>query len=334
MWSHTRALVFTTLLFLAGGPLYPQDRSMEQDPSLDNLVLPEGYETSPLGTFGHVDERGEGPVPMVLVPGGGFGWEVFESFMEANRSEYTMYAVSLAGMGGTQAPPMPPEGTSYGEQTWIRGAVTALVELIEPIEGEGLDRPVVVGHFLEGTQVGLRMAIDHPELVRGVVLLSGSPVLASPERRFTVEERIRYQDEYMAPEWFKTVTRRTWNDNNFPPESYSRDEERGARLFDRVSRGPLPVFIRYLLEFWASDLTTELDDVDVPVLVLKPDFEEKVLEQNPWLAYYFTDSWDGMDRFPKLSLRTVNDAHIFVWHDRPRLVDEAIDEFVHSLGKR
>lgn len=93
------------------------------------------------------------------------------------------------------------------------------------------------------------------------------------------------------------------------------------------------MFIRYLLEFWASDLTTELGEVGVPVLVLKPDLEEGVLEENPWLAYYFTDSWDGTDRLPKISPTTVEDAHIFVWHDRPRLVNEAIAEFVGSLGE-
>lgn len=327
-----------TMLVLAGlaaaSPLRSgQERSMTQDPTLNNLVHPKGYETAPPNTFGHVEKRGTGPVPMVLIPGGGFSWSVFEPFMKNHDKDYTMYAVTLAGMGGTKAPPMPPEGTSYGEQTWIRGGLRALLDLIAK---EKLDRPVVGGHFLEGSQIGLRVAIDHPELVRGVILFAGTAVMTLPNMSPSLEERIRYQDERMAPNWFKTVTLETWNDNNFPPRSYSLDPERGAHLFDQVSHGPLPVYIRYLLEFWASDVSLEFGDIAAPVLVLTPGFPEQMLEDEAtkWLRYYFLDTWNGVEKNPLLERRTIEDAAIFVWLDQPELVEKEVARFVGSLSKR
>ncbi|HSF14273.1 MAG TPA: alpha/beta hydrolase [Vicinamibacteria bacterium] len=328
-----RAVLILGTLAAASIGLHGQERSMAQDPSLNNLVHPEGYETAPLGTFGHVEKQGTGPVPMVLIPGGGFGWSVFEPFMKNQENEYTMYAVSLAGMGGTKAPPMPPEGTSYGEQTWIRGGVRALIDLIER---EKLDRPVVGGHFLEGSQIGLRIAIDHPELVRGVILFAGTAVITLPNMSPSLEERIRYQDERMAPNWFKTVTLETWNDNNFPPRSYSLDPERGARLFEQVSHGPLPVYIRYLLEFWASDVSLEFGDIATPVLVLTPGFPEDMLEEEAtkWLRYYFLDTWKGVEKIALVERSTIEDAAIFVWLDQPELVGKEVARFVGSVAKR
>lgn len=308
-----------------------RERSMAQDPSLDNLVHPEGYETAPPGTFGRVEKRGTGPIPMVLIAGGGFGWSVFEPFMKRHENDYTMYAVTLAGMGGTKAPPMPPPGTSYGEQTWIRGGLQALLDLLER---EKLDRPVVAGHFLEGSQIGLRMAIDHPERVRGIILFAGTAVMAVPNMSPTLEERIRYQDEQMAPNWFKTVTLKTWNDNNFTPQSYSLDPVRGADLFERVSHGPLPVYIRYLLEFWASDISLEFGKIEAPVLVLTPGFTEEMLadEDTKWLRYYFLATWNGVEKNPLVERRTIEDAAIFVWLDQPERVDEEVARFVAALA--
>jgi pimeloyl-ACP methyl ester carboxylesterase len=306
---------------------------MEQDPSLNNLVHGEGYRMGPPDGFGHVEKRGAGPIPLVLIPGGGFGWEVFESFMGRHEKEYTMFAVSLAGMGGTPAPPMPPEGTSYGEQTWLRGAIRALLRLLEE---ERLERPLLLTHFLEGSQIGLRMAIDHPERIRGVVLVSGSAKFVQPGRDFTREERIRYMDERMAPQWFKTVTLRTWNDNNFPASTYSRDPELGARLFAQVSEGPLPVVIRYLLEFHAADLAAEFSDIEAPVLLLSPGFPETMLkdEATSWLPYFFTDGWKGIERNPRVERVVVDDARILLWLDQPERVDVEIARFLDGLSAR
>jgi pimeloyl-ACP methyl ester carboxylesterase len=80
---------------------------------------------------------------MVLVSGFGVGASAFEGFMRRNADRYHMFAVTLPGFENTAAPPMPAAGTSYGDQSWTRAAVDAVVKLIRE---KKLDRPVLVGH--------------------------------------------------------------------------------------------------------------------------------------------------------------------------------------------
>ena len=141
-------------------------RIMKQDTTLNNLVDPPGYVTAQPGTLGNVLEIGDGPQHMILIPGLGFGGEVFRSFMESNSSRYHMYAVTLPGCGGTPELPAPPEGTSFGEQTWANSALSAIEKLIET---EQLQNTVIVGHWLTGTQIALRLAMKHPSHITAVI---------------------------------------------------------------------------------------------------------------------------------------------------------------------
>src|SRR5262249_39543176 len=153
---------------------------------------------------------------MVLVSGFGVGASAFEGFMRRNAGRYHMLAVTLPGFEGTAAPPMPPPGTSYGAQTWTQECVDAIASLIRE---RRLRNPGVVGHFINGSQVAMRLAIDHPDLVRSVVLLAGTPRFEplrsgrSWPKNLTLEQKVRAVDLFIAPRWFKTVTRETWVKN-------------------------------------------------------------------------------------------------------------------------
>lgn len=148
----TRSFVTLSLLALLlgwpGGGAYAQEaEGPEQDPALNNLVHPEGYETAPPGELGRVETRGSGPVELVLVAGTGLGVDAYGRFVADHRDDFTIHLVTLPGYEGTPAPPMPPEKTSYGEATWIRGAADGITEMIEE---RGLEDPVVLGHFYPG----------------------------------------------------------------------------------------------------------------------------------------------------------------------------------------
>ena len=68
--------------------------------------------TAPLGELGAVVRKGTGTRDVILIPGWGFGAEVFDSFMRANVSRYRMVAVTLPGFGATAGPPMPPDAAA------------------------------------------------------------------------------------------------------------------------------------------------------------------------------------------------------------------------------
>jgi pimeloyl-ACP methyl ester carboxylesterase len=306
---------------------------IEQDSSLNNLVHPTGYRTAPLGKLGAVVKRGSGPVDVVIIPGWGFGADVFESFMRANDSRYRFTAVTLPGFAGTPAPPMPDSGTSYAAATWTRAAEDAVARLITT---ERLRKPIIVGHFVVGTQVAIGLAARHPDLIGGLVVVGGEPMRFVPSRRDSTgktpmprDERARGIDDFFGPRWFKTVIKRSFDKNNYAPAQYATDSLRAAKLWQISSDVPLPIMVRYLCEYMAADLSDELTKITVPNQVLVPGFSAQILAdpQQSYAKTLFHDAWDTVRSLnPSLVIRRVPDSRVFITEDQPAAVRAAIDE--------
>ena len=311
-----------------------------QDSTLNNLEHAPTYVTAPLGTLGAVVERGRGPVDMILVSGSGMGASVFEGFMNRNAGRYHMFAVTLPGFEGTPAPPMPPPGTSYGDQTWTRASGEAIVRLI--LERR-LRRPVVVGHFVNGSQVAMQVAVSHPDLVRGLVLLAGTPRYEPVKatrfwpKNLTLEQKVKAVDQFSAPRWFKTVTRETWDSNNWKPTDLSVvDSIRGNRFQKMTNDAPLPVLIRYLCEFHASDLWPDLGRLQRPLLLIQPHFTASLRADTTrsYLAGFLEEPWKGrLEGRPHTELTVVDSAGILVMEDQPGIVDRRVAEFVKRAAR-
>lgn len=280
---------------------------------------------------------GTGPRNILLIPGLGFSAEVFTSLMERFADTHTMYAVTLPGFGGTPSPPTPPETTSFGEQTWTNGALAGLEELMDR---EGLQELVVVGHWLTGTQLALRLALKYPNRIAGVILIAGSPRWVppptdAPQQDIPLSERIAGIDRRLAPQWFKTVTRETWDDNNFLPSDYATNPVLGLRLWRAAARPPLHVWIRYLCEFLAQDITLALDTLATPTLLLQPDMQGAYHDPgSDYMTAYTATSWgtipDTHSQFRKV---IVPNARVAVWVDRPGFVRTTIAEFLSDVAR-
>ena len=325
-----------SLLLTTAVNLHAQDacpRIMTQDSTLNNLVDPPGYAPGKSGTLGNVIRAGNGQQAMILIPGLGFGGSVFKEFMETNAARYRMYAVTLPGFGGTAAPPLPPEGTSFGEQTWTNATIAAIETLMED---EKLRSPVLVGHWLTGTQIALRLAMKHPSRIKAVILLSGSakmmvtgayaPYYESPAKRIVAI------DTYLAPKWFKTVTRETWDDNNFLPGDYAVNPVLGLRLWREAAAPRLHVWIHYLCEFNAQDIMADLGTLTVPTLLLRPGLEG--FAQDPdqnYMVNYCHTSWDGVEENSNIAVKTIPDSRVFLWLDQPQRAGEEIGSFLEGI---
>lgn len=131
-------------LALTPGALSAQTRSMAQDPSLDNLRLPPGAETTPLGKLGRVRRVGEGPKAMRLIPGLGFG--------------------------GTPPLPMPEDPARFADMPWTRSSLQAIEALADQ---EHIEQVTNVAHWALASQIALRLALDHPDRVEAAVLVGG-----------------------------------------------------------------------------------------------------------------------------------------------------------------
>lgn len=318
----------------ADDPTGSCQRIMEQDPTLNNLIDPQGYQTADPASLGLVIRVGEGTQPMILIPGLGFGGEVFQELMEPLAKDYRMYAVTLPGFGGSQALPCPDSAVSFGEQSWGTAALNAIKKLIRD---EQLENPVIVGHWLTGTQLALRLALDDPENIKAVILLSGTACMTTsdPQRAVyleTLEKRVAAIDHFMAPQWFKTVTRETWDDNNFMPGDYAVHPVLGLRLWREAARPPLHVWVRYLCEFNAQDISQELASLQVPTLLLSPGLDGIAHDpDNNYMQSYCFDSWgDSIDKHPRIVHKVIPNSRICLWLDQPNTVQQVVAEFLSS----
>jgi len=313
-----------------------QTRSMAQDPSLNNLQHPAGAKTVALGTLGNVRKAGEGKRTMLLIPGLGFGDGIWTEFMERHKSDYTMYAITLPGFGNTAPLPMPVDGR-FADAPWTRSTISAVEKLLGQ---EHLERVTIVAHWALATQIALSLALDHPDRVEAVILIGGALKVyyeSSPAMlTWTAQQRAQFV-EGMAQRWFKTVTRRTWDDNNFMSYDYAINPRRGLFLWREAQAPNLPVWIRYLLEFYSFDLAPRLKDLRVPTLVVQPGFDDAafyVEDKRNYMRNLCLDSWRGAaDVSDRLEFVKVPQSRLFIMYDEPDELDRAVESFLRRVGE-
>lgn len=329
-----RVKIIILLLIAISLPLsgFAQSNPPAQDSTGNNLIHLTGYKTGKYGALPQYVKAGKGNPTLILIPGWGFDASVFKDFMDANKNNYTMYAITIPGYGKTQAPPMPDANTSYGQQYWNKGALEGLNKLIEK---EKLQKPVIVGNFTQGAQLALRMAIDYPDKVGGVIVLGGQAkfiaMIQGEPREFPLDTMINYTDKYTAPVWFKPISKKFFDNNNYLPEIYSLDSTKGAQLWKQSAAVPLPVMVRYICEFFASDIKTELDKIKCPVLILRATYNDSVLQNpvNNYVKSQFINTWNDVSvKNPLIKVKDIKNAAGFVWKDNPAETYKAIDEFL------
>lgn len=322
------------LLFTASVSAVPmaQSRSMAQDPTIDNLRHAPGTTIAPLASLGRVTRLGTGPRRMLLLPGLGFSDGIWAEFMERHKAEATMVAVTFPGFGGTAPLPMPPEGTPYASLTWTQSIVRAVESLLA---AEGPTRVTIVAHWALAAQVAMQIALDHPDHVEAVILIGGPLKVYYESGKnmldWTPAQRAQFV-EGMASGWFKTVTRRTWDDNNFMSYDYAVNPRRGLFLWREAQTPSLPVWIRYLLEFYSIDVSTRLKGLTRPMLVVRPGFDDAGFYVEPdrnYMRNLCLDSWRGAEALnPKIEFVTVPQSRLFVMFDQPDTLDRIIGDFL------
>lgn len=303
-------------------------------PAINNLVHTPGYVTSPWGQLGGVKKSGAGPRNMILIPGWGFDWTVFMGFMEANSKDYTFYALTIPGFGGTQAPPMPADTENFRDLYWTKGVIKGIVDLIDR---EKLVKPDIMTSFTTSEVMAIRLALDHPDKVGKVIVVSGMAKFTANYPSFeprTLDSRVNYIEKRLAAQWFKTVTTETWNKGNFAPATFCRDSLKAKAHWNMMSAVPIPVMVRYLCELYCTDISLEYKDLKVPVLVILPGFPNKVLSDNIYLAPFFHFSWTGaMPSSQMIHVVAINDSHAFIMEDQPEKFTAVVKEFLEKGAK-
>ena len=317
----------------------PKTGLREIDLSRNNLEFPAGYKLLPDDQPPQVIKNGRGRQTLILVPGMYSGAHSFDSFIARNQARYKMYLLTPPGINGTAARSMPAAGSSFGERTWNLRLERDILDLIRK---QKMKKPVIVAERQPAAQAAIDLAVDHPEQIAGVVLVGTNlvqffPSPKDPTRKFpiTFPERIVSVDENWIGRWFKFVTPETWRSGDLAPALLSVEPARAQAAWDQLEAAPVEIKIRYLCEFWASDVTRAFDRLKVPVLALVPGFDEKFLANpaNTFAKTAFLDSWETI--VPKhrlLTLVRIPDSRMLVLDDQPKLTDEALVSFVEKVS--
>lgn len=118
---------------------------------------------------------------------------------------------------------------------------------------------------------------------------------------------------------------------NFVASDYSPDAQRGARGAELANAPPLPVLVRYLCEYHASDLRAELATLTTPFLGIQPVYPEAVRAdpKRSYLQAFFTEPWLGqLEGRAHTRFLELEGAGILLMDDRPAEVDRASAEFL------
>jgi pimeloyl-ACP methyl ester carboxylesterase len=171
--------------------------------------------------------------------------------------------------------------------------------------------------------------------VAGLVLVGAEPARSlTPLRDLSPTERAAAVDGPFTRDWFRTVTRATWDANMWRPEVYSRDTAAAAARWREVADVPLPTMIRYLSEFLAGDDRETLASVHTPMLVIRPGFTPRFRADtaNRNAVRLMRDSWEpALLARPNVEDHVVGDAHFFVMFDRPDEFHGLLDGFVARI---
>jgi pimeloyl-ACP methyl ester carboxylesterase len=315
----------------------PRRGLREIDLSRNNLEFPANYHTLAYNKAPLVRKLGKGKQPMILIPGMYSGSQSFAGFISENESRYRLYIVTPPGINGTLPRPMPAPGPRLGELFW-----THLLEedILNLIRREKITKPVIVAERQPGSVAAIELALHHPDDIGGVILagtnlLPFSPSPKDPTRRTpaTLAERVAGIEEGLAAKWFKYVTPDTWLSNDYRPEWFSTDASRGQKAWEDIEAAPLEVKIRYICEFWASDVTEHFNKLQVPVLVLVPGFDEKFLADptNNLLRTSFIEAWNVLAPKPALEIIKIPGARLLVLENQSKTTDDAIARFMDRV---
>ncbi len=295
-----------------GQIVQPPAKAPAAAPILERQVTP----------LAHIEKRGAGPIPVVLIPDMYFDWTVFETFMDRNSDRYTMYAVTLPGFGGSEPPPLTKDDHP-GQQVLLRNAAAAIAQLIRD---EGLTNPVLVGHGMGGN-IAMRVAIADPAAVGRLITINSTVAVAlgSPNAATPLSERAQFVQDTIAPKLWKTP-QREWNLRNRSMLTAAvKDAYRAHQLATIAESVPLRTGVLYNLEMFSSDLSPEITRIQAPTLVIAciPDLEHPMTSKEQ-IRESVRQQHTGI---PGGEIVFVEDTRHFIMDDEPARFDTIVESF-------
>ena len=288
----------------------------------------EKKETARPGELGAVVKHGTGKIPVILIPDVAFTAHLFDSFAQRNEKNYVMYAITLPGFGGTPAP-APFEHRDYAQLRLWKNAEEGVLQLIKK---ENLKHPWIIG-MQGGAYLALRVALDYPERVGGVVVLNGllyAPMqLSGPPKPISKEKRAAASKMFGPVELLPLPSESCYGKYlKIYATYYSKDAELGNAAAQDAAKSEPHLSWDYFSELLTTDLSDEIGKLKMPLLVIPsiPDANAPGKTPGDPVSLY---QWKDL-KMPNLKIVPLKDTRAFATVDNPQLLDQTISEFINA----
>lgn len=308
-----------------------------------DLTLPEPR-GKPRGQYRHIDQRGRGPVPLLLISDLGIdGRDLYASFAERQAHAYTMSIVTLPHAGAARALPWP-EVLDHVARPWVGQIERELLALI--------DRPEMKGAAVIGTAAGgyfaARLALLRPRQLRSVVLVNALVKTSmrapdNPDAPASFEQRLAFLKSITpGPQLFPVAPippaselRRLIADpksthpsvRDWMAFAVKNPETSRAWTFDALSGGFFLTSQEYQWELTSTDLTDQMKDLRIPMLAMGSWHDAG----SPMMSFPAVAQWEEMRLlYPTIPLSVVafdNTRH-YISADAPEAFDSTLANFL------
>ncbi len=273
--------------------------------------------------------KGEGGINLLLIPCMSCRWNEWEEFMDRNTEKYKMYAVTIAGYGGTPVPNLP---MNTNTTPWRDYAIEGLSELIDQY---GLKDITVIGHSW-GSMLAVQLASMRKDVVSHVISVDGS-IESTTWTPSTDDERLIQADKVIkdysdklsnAEEWSRfngaSVGNALGNKDSITMETMNY-RIKLLTSFMATNRGAM---LQYWRENLLVDLTGYLHQITVPILDIQ-SFKGK--EQDKQKEQYL-ETLKESNAPAQLQSVIMYDTKHFIMYHRPLKLDCIIADFL--AGKK
>lgn len=296
-------------------------------------IVPAAQPTAKSKQLGNWIKRGNGPISMILIPDLGADWTVFESFMKRNQSKFTFYAITLPGFGGTN-PPARPKVLNFGGMQWWDNAADALLDLISKFK---LVRPLVLGHQA-GSYLAMKLALQHPDLFRGVIVLNGLLYAPMPgiSQSATPAERARIVNTLTPAELFPNVSPAHYKEVMMAGAPwFCKEKICQEHLTELTTQSGGTVWWNYFAELATTDLSSDIKSLKVPMLVLPSIHDAASPGTGP--STMALDQWKPLDQSSSslpITVIPIQDCRIYATEDQPAKLDELVVGWTAQITKQ
>ncbi|SEA72116.1 alpha/beta fold hydrolase [Alkalimonas amylolytica] len=252
-----------------------------------------------------VTVTGQGPA-VILIPGLASSGEVWQSTVEALKSDYQLHILTLAGFAGVA--PLPADA-------WDKGfLLTQQQAILHYIAEQQLQKPVIIGHSLGG-YLALALAARAPEQISAAINVDGLPALGALFAQATPSDH-----QTTAPAGFDPMIMAQGMANNsgwhqrIVNDMFSSDGHTSGRVMGELIQ---------------ADIRPELSAIRVPVLTLgalqhgAPYSTPEQVQQN-----YENQLANAPAQFHSFAFTA--DAKHFIMADAPEWLNQHIQQFLHN----